>query len=382
VQTEMVREQVDAFLKQQVWEAKHQVEEAQAAHHILLGCLQRVKHEPRRMGKFKKESTFGGWARARASPPSNKASPEPKKPCIEATVGDACKRGKIEELYQENMQLKAALAASRADAAAATRKADTLQAKVDKLLQENGQLLFQATESQKESDELMLSAASKERLLMTKLKEKQQQIGHMQLERMELRRSLAQRGDANAVIRCLNDLQSEYDKLVREHAQLQQAPRLPFAKFSAEATCAEPLVLGIEAEEEAARGDVTEDYAKTLADTGCHQAFHVGRVRIPVDAGSVPVCAKVTVANNGDSPWPETVVATLVSGDAFGCPLVALGSAQPGEHLDLSLDLLVPEATEPGVASSMWALVNAATGRPLGPLLIFEAASDGVWTEA
>merc|ERR1719487_1109089 len=195
VQTEMVREQVDAFLKQQVWEAKHQVEEAQAAHHILLGCLQRVKHEPRRMGKFKKESTFGGWARARASPPSNKASPEPKKPCIEATVGDACKRGKIEELYQENMQLKAALAASRADAAAATRKADTLQAKVDKLLQENGQLLFQATESQKESDELMLSAASKERLLMTKLKEKQQQIGHMQLERMELRRSLAQRGD-------------------------------------------------------------------------------------------------------------------------------------------------------------------------------------------
>jgi hypothetical protein len=287
------------------------------------------------------------------------------------------KRGKFEELYEEHVQLKTALSVSQADAVAATEKSIALQAQVDSLLRENAELVCKVTECQKESDELMYAATSKEKLLTTRLKQKQERIEHLQLERLEMRRSLAQRGDANVVIRCLDSLQRDYDKLAHEHAQLQQVVSLQDAKLSAQVVSTEPLVLGIEAEEEEkSRCVEPEVYSSVLADTGCREAFRIGRVRVPINTGAVPVCINLSLQNDGDIPWPQTIVAALVSGDGFGCPLATVDQALPGDIVDLGMELSLPLASEPGVANSMWVLVNAANGKPLGPLLVLEV----VWT--
>lgn len=381
-QAALMRAQVDAFLEQQLHEAKHQAEEVQEAQHLLRGCLLRMKEEPQQMGMVRKKARVLRGARARSTPPKNAVLHEQKKENLDldTTVCDAWKLvgcGRSEELYHEHVQLKMALKKSQEDAAAAARKSGALQAQIDALLQENAQLSRRVTECQNESSDLMYKAASKEKLLTTHLKEKQDDIEYLQLDKRLLQQSLAQRGDANAVIRCLDALQRDYDKLALQHSHLQEmvAERLPVAKFSAQVVSAEPLVLGIEAEEEAVHHSY-EFYASELQDTGCRQAFRVGRVRVPIHAGSVPVCAKIKVENDGDAPWPQTAAAVLVSGDAFGCSLISLGSALPGQCSDLSMDLLVSAKAEPGIATSMWAVVNAATGKPLGPLLVFEVA----WT--
>jgi len=409
-QAELMREQVDAFLKQQVFEAKRQVEEAQAVRHLLqacclkqrqveeaqAGCLQRVKEE---MPKVTEIRSFRA-DRSQSLPPITGAPLA--QATFEAAVRNATVRNgqrcKIEDLYQEHVQLKIAFAASQADAAATARKSAALQAQVDALLSENEQLQCKVTDCQKESDVLMYTAASKEKLLKDRLKEKQDRIEQLQVEKFELRHSLAQRGDVNSVIRSLDSLQLEhdrmqleaqrstrsakklqqdYDKMAQEHAELKKIVENPFTKLSAKVVCAEPLVVGIEAEEdESASGAASEKYVDALTDFGCTEALQLGRVKVPMDAGPVPVCVKVVMENDCEVPWPETIAAALVSGDACGCALTMLGPALPGEHVELSLDLLVPAMAEPGVSTSMWSLVNAATGRPLGPLLVFEA----VWT--
>lgn len=385
--TSLMREQVDAFLTGQVCEAKRQVEEAQAARNLLHGCLQRMKDEqqPRQSGKGKKEGRLlRGQNRARSTPPL-KAAADPKdvsnlgkldKANVNATVCEAWKRVHIEELYQEYLQLKISLAKSRAETSTATLKSDELQAQVDALLEENAKLKLKTAEYEEESHALMYAAASKERQLTLCLKDKQDRIEYLQIEkRLEEHQTLAKRGDANTLIHCMDALQRDYDKLVHECAQVKQVQALPFISLSAQVLSAEPLVLGIEAEEEAAPDAISELYTSSLADAGCRQAFCLGRVKVPINLGEVPVCVKVTLKNDGDSPWPQTVAAVLVSGDALGCPLVALGQGPllSGALQDFEMDLLVPTASEPGVGSSMWALVNAANGHRLGPLLVFEA---------
>lgn len=407
-EAELMREQVNAFLQQQVHEAKPRVEEAQAMQDLLRGCLRRAKQE----------RTF----RIHFSPPISVV------PCEQTNVlvHDAGNQARIENFHQEHMQLKIALAASQAEAASSARKSDAFQGQlvaftlqneqltqkltdcqkesderigaalckeklliarlnekqewIDQLQLERSELRQRVTDSQKESAEVVYAAVSKERFLTARSKEKQERIDHLLLERLELRSSLAQRGDANAVIRSLDALQRDYDKLMtnalqraHDHAKLQKNVASCSAEFSAKVVSAEPLVLGVEAQEDVtAQGVVTEMYTSVLTDTGCCQAFSVGRVRVPIDAGSVPVCANVVVENDGDSPWPLTLAAALVSGDALGCPVLTLDPAGRGQRVDLSMDFLVPAAIETGIAVSMWALVNAATGRPLGPLLVFE----------
>jgi len=352
-QAEMMREQVDAFLKQQVCEAKRQVEQAQAARHLLQGCLCRVKEEPPCSDRAKLKACIPRGERSQSMPRNETA--------VDKEKNSDCGRKPMQLLLvKEHLQLKIALAASQANAAAAERKSTALQAHLDKVLQENAHLLDTSSDLQES-----------EKLLMTRLKEKQEHIEHLQLERVQLRSSLVQRGDPNAVIRCLDALQRDYDKLVVEHTQLKQDAE-PVTKLSAQVVSVEPLVLGIEVEDEEADGVMNDAFASALADAGCQQAFLMGRVRVPMDAGPAPVCVNVTIENDSDTPWPHTVAVVLVRGDAYGCPLLSLASASPGERVDLSMDLSVRAATHTGVASSMWAVVDASTGRTLGPLLVFE----------
>merc|ERR1711988_649519 len=112
------------------------------------------------------------------------------------------------------------------------------------------------------------------------------------------------------------------------------------------------------------------------------QAFRIGRARlvagIGVDAVTgkpltpVPVEATVTLQNNGEVQWPATTVAALVEGDGLGQPLLSLGAVRPGDVAEIIMDLEVPMRVKPGMASSMWAILDATTGNRLGPVLIFE----------
>lgn len=143
---------------------------------------------------------------------------------------------------------------------------------------------------------------------------------------------------------------------------------------SARVMVGSPLVLGIEAqEEEAVRGDITEEFAGVVASAGASQAFRMGRMLLPAGgSSSVPACAKVVVQNDGQVQWPETTIIAVVSGDSLGFPQMPLGAMQPGEAAEVVFDLLVPAKSEPGATRSTWAILDGATGTPLGPLLFFE----------
>jgi len=136
-------------------------------------------------------------------------------------------------------------------------------------------------------------------------------------------------------------------------------------------------VLGCEAEEvncHVGRIRETSEEAALLEGTGSSRAFRIGRVALPAGAAAVPCCIRLVVVNSGRVQWPPTVGAICVRGDSLGCPLCAFGHETPiapGGHAELVLDLTLPAAT-PGTSSSLWALVDAATGCRLGPLLVFE----------
>lgn len=142
-----------------------------------------------------------------------------------------------------------------------------------------------------------------------------------------------------------------------------------------------PLLVGIEAQEDdAARGDVSADFAPILEAAGARQAFRTGRVVAVAgeDAVPVPACTKLVVLNDGQVPWPETTALSLAAGETFDFQHLALGSIQPGEAAEIVMDLLVPARAEPGTSRSTWALLDTATGALLGPLLIFEV----IWVAA
>jgi len=87
----------------------------------------------------------------------------------------------------------------------------------------------------------------------------------------------------------------------------------------------------------------------------------------------IPACAKITILNDGLLPWPETASVVCVAGNDLGLSCTELGPAEPGEAAELILDLLVPAAVETSVetSQSVWALIDRASGLPLGPVLLF-----------
>lgn len=140
-----------------------------------------------------------------------------------------------------------------------------------------------------------------------------------------------------------------------------------------------PMVHGIEArEDESAKGDVTEALAGVLQACGAGQAYHLGRVILPTGGTApVPVVAKVVVQNSGGTAWPESTVVVAVNGDPMGLPAMPLGAIAPSEPAVVNMDLLVPPRQEPGSSKTAWTILDAATGQPLGPLMIFEAVWSG-----
>eukprot|EP00929_Paragymnodinium_shiwhaense_P049274 TRINITY_DN24866_c0_g2_i1.p1 TRINITY_DN24866_c0_g2~~TRINITY_DN24866_c0_g2_i1.p1 ORF type:complete len:777 (-),score=241.12 TRINITY_DN24866_c0_g2_i1:153-2483(-) len=136
------------------------------------------------------------------------------------------------------------------------------------------------------------------------------------------------------------------------------------------------LVLGIEAqEEEAARGDCTAEVSGAIAAIGATQAFRMGRMLLPTgDGPAAPACAKIIVVNDGKVAWPEQAVLTIVGGDAFGFPHLALGALNPAEAAMLTLELLVPRSQTQNMSRSTWAIMDGSSGRCLGPVLFFEVA--------
>lgn len=150
-------------------------------------------------------------------------------------------------------------------------------------------------------------------------------------------------------------------------------------KLSASVVSSVPLVLGIEAQEDSsAQGDITQELAEAVRDSGAHQAWRIGRIVVPVGTDlPVPACVKAVVVNDGEVPWPETTVVTIVAGDALDFPELALGAIKPGEAAQVLMDLTVPPAAEPGTARSTWTIADSATGATLGSLLLFEV----VWME-
>jgi len=167
-----------------------------------------------------------------------------------------------------------------------------------------------------------------------------------------------------------------------------------------------PLTLGIEAEEdETARGDATKELADLVSICGADKAFRIGRVRLPATFAEImPACARVAVKNDGAVRWPQTTVVMHVEGENLGLQVMALGMLEPGEVKEIEMDLEVcaksdhsqkrvyrprqaghtmPQLAPRFVAGesraearSLWAIVDAATGVRLGPLLVFEAVWD------
>jgi len=147
-------------------------------------------------------------------------------------------------------------------------------------------------------------------------------------------------------------------------------------KTSAQVLSSEPDMAGVEmdvADDPTARADVSREFAPTLDRLGAVQAFRVGRVRVEVDQEPFPIVYAVTVQNTGQTNWPLTTMLVHESGDALGLPVVELGPVAPGDASTIAFDVSVPKATNPGSATSTWVMRDVATGRPLGPVLIFES---------
>lgn len=138
----------------------------------------------------------------------------------------------------------------------------------------------------------------------------------------------------------------------------------------------EILMLGVEAQEDpSARGDVTEEFASIVANSGISQVYCAARVELPVSAigTEVPLCIRAVVINSGQVPWPETAAICLVSGESFSFPQMALGALKAGEAAEIIMDLLLPLRLSPAIERSMWAVVDTSTSVEIGPLLMVEA---------
>jgi hypothetical protein len=193
------------------------------------------------------------------------------------------------------------------------------------------------------------------------------------------------RADAKRSAEEISRLTAFCDTLRAEVATARRSQAAPIFDnaevLSAAVSECSPLVLGIEAYEDASRrGDAGQDFKDMAQKLGASQVFRIGRMQLAAGASdgdtkvdSVPASAKIFVINDGAVQWPETAVVVLVKGDSFGVPLLQLGAKCSGETEEIIMDFLVPPRPENTTSCSAWAIVNAATGTPLGPLLVLEA---------
>jgi len=191
-----------------------------------------------------------------------------------------------------------------------------------------------------------------------------------------------------------HSLQKELEHARREASVAKQ--RLAYIDKDAQATKAldvaasgvavssEPEIAGVEdhREDPRARCDVSNEFAAELKELGCRQAFRIGRVQLrSVPLGELlheecfPVCYSVVLQNSGRQRWPATAALVHAAGDAMDLPLLPLGALRPGERTKVALDLRVPQMARPPrepTSRSMWVVRDAATGKPFGPVLIFD----------
>jgi len=147
-------------------------------------------------------------------------------------------------------------------------------------------------------------------------------------------------------------------------------------KVSASVVCSRPLALDAGmVEDESAKGDVSEEFADALASTGTHQAFRIARVFMQPAEGDAKVLAKIVVVNNGETRWPEASALTLAMGDGYGFPHMELGPLEVGEAAEISMDLTMSRSLTAPASRSTWAIIDTATGAPLGPLMLLEVCA-------
>jgi hypothetical protein len=149
----------------------------------------------------------------------------------------------------------------------------------------------------------------------------------------------------------------------------------PLTQASAIVQNCRPLTLAIEAQEDdAARGDFTSKFLDLVAKFKAQQAVRIGRVFVSGLTSPAPVCSYVVVKNNGLVKWPETTVMVSVEGDNMGFPMMPLSSLDPGQTVEIEMDLMLPPKSDgPAETRSVWALTDAATGARLGPVFVLEA---------
>eukprot|EP00443_Scrippsiella_acuminata_P021694 CAMPEP_0115348142 /NCGR_PEP_ID=MMETSP0270-20121206/95258_1 /TAXON_ID=71861 /ORGANISM="Scrippsiella trochoidea, Strain CCMP3099" /LENGTH=708 /DNA_ID=CAMNT_0002770115 /DNA_START=10 /DNA_END=2135 /DNA_ORIENTATION=+ len=161
----------------------------------------------------------------------------------------------------------------------------------------------------------------------------------------EVRRLQAQLEEKAQSDSLLQDLKAELEEVRRESSEAQRQANIVAkaaaqahvktaweAKMSAVAVRSEPEFAVIEGhgEDPSARGDVSKD---------------------TYDLGACPS-----------------------SGEVLDLPVLPIGPVQPCQRTEVQLDLRILQAVQPAStpAASMWVLRDAATSKPLGPVLIFE----------
>jgi len=295
-----------------------------------------------------------------------------------------------EELRRERWELRELLAKRQADLTAATAVAEELQTQVEMLLAANIKLRHQIGHGKPEESNRDVSHGKPE--------QSTRDVG----DACSAENDNALRSNADALHVCSSEGKEATRTPLQPPAGLgssaattsnigqpcdgesKDVPRTPSpnpaGRVSLSATVASigHPVLGFEAEQVKCHiGRIREatEEKPLLEGTGCSKVFRIGRVGVPAGASAIPVCIRLVVVNSGKVEWPQTVAAISVRGDPLGAPLCAFGQEEspiaPGGHAELALDLTVP-AAEPGIASSLWALVDAATGCRLGPLLVLD----------
>lgn len=161
-------------------------------------------------------------------------------------------------------------------------------------------------------------------------------------------------------------------------------------RLSAHVVGCSPLVSPTKAEileDPNVRGAASDDFRELLAcvGEGAREVFRLGRVAVcspsarpeqPEAApfGGMSLNASCFVANDGNAVWPASAAVVHVGGDDLGFSSLPLGPLVPGEAAEIVMDFVVPrDKAKPGsISQSAWAIVDAASGKLLGPVLVLE----------
>ncbi|CAK0881914.1 unnamed protein product [Prorocentrum cordatum] len=260
---------------------------------------------------------------------------------------------------------------------AVTSCLEDLGAENARLEESSPSLAAEASRVQESAEASLRDAAREQRRLERELEETLSRNAALLAERDGLRASLQQaRQQLRAQSSQADGLQHQ---LATAAASVRAAAPADEGPSASVVSC--ELVVGVEVREsEGGCGDATEELGELVFASGARSAFRLGSVglaTVPLGAGAeaeAPVCAQVRVLNDGATEWPATAAVVCLSGPGLGAPLSAVGPLAAGEATDVTLDLALPPRSEPLESRSVWALVDAASGRPLGPLLVLDAA--------